>query len=444
MNGGKKRFYVMVCIGGVLLSLTITYLYACSGMKNKRNEILYIGETYSARLESLLDSLFHKTDIFEAVIITNDGEMPEEIFDHLSQSILAENSGIRAIQCLPDGTVAYCYPIEGNEKAIGGNVFKNEKRRADALLAKETHEITLSGPYSLTQGGFGIVARNPVYLMSEEGEESFWGFSVIVLELPEALDSLLFQEIERNGFQYRLTTIVEGERIVISSTADYQERKSVVENINVPNHTWQLELSPRKSWYDIAGFAWILAVSLGITVLVTMLVYVLEERNQNLKERADRDSLTGLINRRKLMDYIELRCGNTKMPLTLLYCDINDFKTINDTYGHAQGDVVLKEAARRMKEAFWKEDIVARVGGDEFIIVVERCAGMEGCDKCMAKIRTAMEKPFLLSQTEVFVSTSIGYAFFPEEAQDVQELIRLGDERMYEEKRSRKRKAADR
>ena len=437
MKASKKKFYLIVCVGGILISMLFTYLYAFSSLENKREEVLYISKVYGAKLESLLDSLFHKTDIFETIIIAHDGEMSEVAFDDLSRTILAENSGIRAIQCLPGGTVEYCYPIEGNEKAIGGNVFKNEKRKADANLAKETHEITLSGPYPLTQGGFGIIARNPIYLTDAEGEETFWGFSVIVLDLPEALDSLLLQEIERNDFQYRLTTVVEGERIEISSSENYQDRETVAADLHVPNHTWQMELSPRKGWYDLFGSACVFAIGLGITILLTIMVYILEERNQNLKEWADKDALTGLINRRKLMDYIELRCGNTKTPLALLYCDINDFKIINDTYGHDCGDAVLKETAQRMEKALWKEDIVARVGGDEFIIILERCGEMADCSKCIAKIRREVERPFRLTQTELSISISVGCAFFPKETQDAKELIRLGDERMYEDKKKK-------
>lgn len=438
LDTSKKKFHLIICTCGIIISILITYLYAHASMENKRNEAMYISEVYGTRLESLLNSLFHKTDIFETIIIDRNGEISKETFDHLSQTIIAENTGIRAIQCLPGGTVEYCYPIKGNEKSIGGNVFKNEKRKADAILAKESHEITLSGPYPLTQGGFGIVARNPIYLTDANGAETFWGFSVIVLDLPEALDSLLLQEIERNNFQYRLTTVIDGEKIVISSSSHYQDRKSVVGNLRVPNHTWQLELSPKKSWYNIAGSAWILAISLGITILLTILVYILEKHNQNLKEWADRDSLTGLINRRKLMDYLELRCSNTKVPLTLLYCDIDNFKIINDTYGHDCGDIVLKEAAKRMVNALWKEDIVARVGGDEFIIIIEHCSEVADCNKCIAKLQMEIEKPLLLSQTELSTSISIGYAFFPRETQDIQQLIHLGDERMYEDKKQKK------
>ena len=438
MKTGNKKFYFIIGAVGAILSLLVTYWYAYSSMQNKRSEILYISEVYNAKIESLLESLFHKTDIFEAIIMEQNGGMSEETFDRLSQTIIAENDGIRAIQCLPGGTVQYCYPIEGNEKAIGGNVFKNEKRRADAILARETQEITLSGPYPLTQGGVGIVARNPIYLTTDGGEEVFWGFSVIVLDLPEALDSLLLREIERNGYQYRLSTVIDGEQIVISSSEHYQNKKSIVADLKVPNHTWQMEISPGKSWYDVTGAVWAFVISLGITALVTILVYVLEERNQNLKDRADIDPLTGLINRRKLMDYMELRCGNTRIPFTLLYCDIDDFKTINDTYGHEYGDFVLKEAARRMKAALWKEDIVARVGGDEFVMILERCCEMADCSRCIGKIQEEMAKPLQPVQTEIIVSVSIGYAFFSTEAQEMQELLRLGDERMYEDKKRKK------
>ena len=438
MKRSKKKFYLIVGLCGMLLSALITYRYADSGMENKRNEALYIGEVYGERLESMLNLLFHKTDIFETIIMNQSGEIPEKTFDDLSRTMIEENRGIRAIQCLPGGTVEYCYPIKGNEKAIGGNIFLNEKRRADAILAKETHEITLSGPYPLTQGGYGIVARNPIYLTDEDGKESFWGFSVIVLDIPEALDMLLLQEIERNDFQYRLTTVVDGKRIEISSSADYQERLSYVEELKVPNHTWQMELSPGKSWYDIPGSIGVFVISVGITILLSVLVYILEKHNQNLKEWAERDSLTGLINRRKLMDYIELRCNNTKVPFALLYCDVNDFKSINDTYGHDCGDVILKEAAKRMVNALWKEDIVARLGGDEFVIIIERCREMEEYSKCIEKLRSEIEKPLQVLENELSFSISVGYAFFPGETQNVQELIQLADKRMYEEKKKRK------
>ena len=102
---------------------------------------------YAVRTEALLDSLFHKTDVLESIVITGRGEISEEAFRDLAKS-LADGEGIRAIQYLPGGAVLYCYPLEGNEAVIGNNVFDNPRRRDDALLAVDTREIALSGPYS--------------------------------------------------------------------------------------------------------------------------------------------------------------------------------------------------------------------------------------------------------------------------------------------------------
>lgn len=83
----------------------------------------------------------------------------------------------------------------------------------------DTREIALSGPYSLTQGGLGLVARNPIFLTDENGKESFWGFSVIILDLPEALNPLMLEELETEGYDYRLHVITEtGEDMTIAGS----------------------------------------------------------------------------------------------------------------------------------------------------------------------------------------------------------------------------------
>ena len=94
---------------------------------------LRTAEVYSARLETLLSGLFHKTDVLESVIIAGHGHIPETVFEDLARS-LADGAGIRAIQYLPDGVVTYCYPREGNEAVIGTSRFTNPNA-ADALLA---------------------------------------------------------------------------------------------------------------------------------------------------------------------------------------------------------------------------------------------------------------------------------------------------------------------
>lgn len=85
---------------------------------------------------------------------------------------------------------------------MGTSVFEDPQRRADAMLAVETRSIALSGPYQLYQGGLGLVARNPVFLTDADGKETFWGFTVIILDLPEALEPIVLSELSQDGYAY--------------------------------------------------------------------------------------------------------------------------------------------------------------------------------------------------------------------------------------------------
>lgn len=160
MENKGRHYQFWVLLIGVAITVLLGCYRAGEGRRQAELDAHHILEVYAARSEGLLNALFHKTDVLESIIITSHGEVPEETFNDLARSLM-QNAGIRAIQYLPDGCVTYCYPLEGNEEAVGDNVFTNPARREDALLAKDTREIALSGPYRLIQGGFGLIARKP-------------------------------------------------------------------------------------------------------------------------------------------------------------------------------------------------------------------------------------------------------------------------------------------
>lgn len=259
-----------------------------------------------------------------------------------------------------------------------------------------------------------------------------------MLDLPDALEPLMLEELQRAGYDYRLYTVIDGEEIAIAESVGYQGADSIIKEIKVPNHIWQLALSPKRSWTDRLGLALILVFGFGFTALCAIIVHMLEAHHEQLKQYADFDALTGLVNRRNLLSFLNLRCRDEKAPMALLYIDINDFKKINDTYGHSEGDALLREAAHRMKVAIANEDVVARMGGDEFVAVLEHCDTMERCQKQMESISEALGRPVKLKATTIQVGASIGYALYPSEAVGLQGLLDLADQRMYEEKRRKK------
>ena len=165
-----------------------------------------------------------------------------------------------------------------------------------------------------------------------------------------------------------------------------------------------------------------------------------KERFNRLAVMAYYDALTGLPNRSYVDQYItkivEMSLRADKF-LGVLYIDLNKFKPINDTYGHATGDEVLKEIAARLKTAIRKTDAAVRVGGDEFLILAPGMAKPDDIGEVSTKIKTAICEPMLIDGKMLEVGASLGHAVIPGDVKTVEEAIDLADKRMYQEKHER-------
>ena len=163
---------------------------------------------------------------------------------------------------------------------------------------------------------------------------------------------------------------------------------------------------------------------------------------KELEHLAHRDTLTGLSNRYMFIDRLEVavaqaRRNNSK--LAVMFVDLDRFKSINDTLGHAAGDDVLREAAQRMKSCLREVDLVARYGGDEFTVILVDVHGTDGIDQVAKKIISEFERPIDLKEGKFTIGCSIGISLYPEDSSDFEELIKHADAAMYTSKRSKER-----
>ena len=162
------------------------------------------------------------------------------------------------------------------------------------------------------------------------------------------------------------------------------------------------------------------------------------ERVQNeIKHLAYHDSLTGLPNRiyltEQLKHGIQLAKRMAKL-LAVLFLDLDGFKMINDTMGHASGDILLNEVAKRLMKTVRRSDIIARLGGDEFIIMVENLDDSSAVEHIAQKVLACFAEPFIVSGQECFVTTSIGIAVYPSDGEDAETLLKNADIAMYKAK----------
>ncbi|MCW7537610.1 diguanylate cyclase [Aquabacterium sp. A7-Y] len=164
-----------------------------------------------------------------------------------------------------------------------------------------------------------------------------------------------------------------------------------------------------------------------------------KEVEARLSQLARSDTLTGLPNRyefeRRLQEAMA-RCRRTLQPMALLYLDVDKFKSINDSLGHAAGDEVLKEFAQRLKAALRGTDTVARLSGDEFVIVLEGLRGRDESQFVARKIVGTVRKPFDVQGRELEVTTSIGIALYEGGPLPEQELLARADEALYVAKKA--------
>jgi two-component system CheB/CheR fusion protein len=171
-------------------------------------------------------------------------------------------------------------------------------------------------------------------------------------------------------------------------------------------------------------------------------VTLIKDSQRRIEFLATHDELTGLPNRTLFLDRIQqtiARAQRQGQCFAVLFVDLDNFKVVNDSLGHAAGDLMLREVATRLQECVRMADTVARFGGDEFAILVELTA-VEESEVAARRIIESLARPMQLAGSELTASASIGISLFPEDGTDAETLLRNADSAMYQAKENGKRR----
>ena len=165
----------------------------------------------------------------------------------------------------------------------------------------------------------------------------------------------------------------------------------------------------------------------------------LADANERLLAMATEDSLTGLPNRNSLIDRIEIAIGEARRndsSFTLLFIDLDGFKTVNDSLGHPAGDKLLRKFSRRLIQCVREEDTVARLSGDEFVVLLEKVGRRRDIEHVMAGILERTRQDFDINGSPLRLTASVGSATYPEDGTTVDDLLKNADTAMYDAKQS--------
>ena len=199
-------------------------------------------------------------------------------------------------------------------------------------------------------------------------------------------------------------------------------------------------------WNIVEDFYLLNVVFILLLVLFIYVVYKTYMHSFDLKQEKNRyevlasyDPLTKLPNRTLLflkLEEIRARAKREKRKFALLFLDLDNFKSINDTHGHNEGDKVLKYVAKTLRKLLRKEDTLARFGGDEFVIVLEEAQTPRDISIVAQKIIDKLKEPLDFGYAKYYIGASIGISVYPDDAEDIHELIRYADTAMYTAKKN--------
>ena len=200
--------------------------------------------TQALILEKAVSRSTSSAIILASYIYTTKGDMSD--FDEYSKMMYSSFGGVSNLQLAPLGIVSKIYPLKGNEKAIGHDIFNADDRKKEAFLAKETKELTLAGPFSLIQGGIGIIARYPVYLELNNKNKApvFWGFTSALILLEELIKNTDLNSLKEKNYEFRLWRFhPDTKKIDVFFGKKVLEGKHILSKaITVPNSTWYLDI----------------------------------------------------------------------------------------------------------------------------------------------------------------------------------------------------------
>lgn len=178
----------------------------------------------------------------------------------------------------------------------------------------------------------------------------------------------------------------------------------------------------------------------GVRIGVGREVSELRQAERELEHRASHDPLTDLPNRHRLRHELQRAIEQARRSdggLCVLYVDLDGFKATNDRAGHDAGDRILQEVAQRLKAGMRQSDLVARVGGDEFVVLLPGCSNAQAAHSVAEGLRARLKPHFALAEGAVQLDASVGIACFPADGHDAESLLVHADRKMYAAKRQK-------
>ena len=269
---GRMKFRAfMVCV----LSFLVVTGSACflnrEQEKEEKLKAVYAAESTVSRVKSQLNRYLAESELVKN-IIESGYDIDGEKFSILSQMMQDKQNVIEAHELAKDGIVSHIYPMKGNEEAMGLNMLEHPDRKKEANLAKTSGQYTIAGPFPLVQGGNGALLFDPVYVKDEAGEDTFWGFSILVLNWDHFMEEVETYKLEDTSYQYLIwkNGTEPGEKLTIAQSEKFSFKDTLEVACDVPNDTWYFEIEPKAGWVPQSQIAFGILIAALVSGVLTV------------------------------------------------------------------------------------------------------------------------------------------------------------------------------
>ena len=289
--GKNRKKQLTLPLFTVLIGTIITVM-AVAVYKNyqetiNRSKVRLDAMTYAEHIKADITNGISATNALEEIIVSNNGYINR--FPKVAEDLMTDV--IQSIQIAPEGVVKEIYPAEGNE-AGKIDLINDEARGEISRYARDNHVMTMQGPFSLKQGGDGIAVRNPVYLEQEDGSEAFWGFTIVIIRVPDIFSEAV-TGLTGFGYDFRLSKTVSPwdrsfEEISSAGPAAADAASYLFE---IGDSQWKLEVSPTDGWYNRLDLLLLFGAGIIVVLLTAGFEYVLLVQNAYREKAKNNEKL---------------------------------------------------------------------------------------------------------------------------------------------------------
>ncbi len=477
----KKRFIISLLI---FLHLMVLFIFTGAieynrtyqnNVKQAQDELLLI----KLNLENLISSRMLSINGLKAHVETNP-DFTQNDYNYFAKGIYeSSNDVVQSMAFLTDTVITHIYPYEEYKSIVGTDLSLNVEQEDWITSAKVNEKAIITAPVKLLEGGVGIIVRIPILRL-----EKYFGQVSIVFDYDKTLASSgLFGFGEKYYVKLSKTDeFTKKEKVIWTNYegAKLSDNEKVTNEVNLYDSPMSLVAIPKDGFtgksvlfYLILTIGWVVAIIstivvyrlLTITIALSVSETQLKETNEGLetvvtklktneeellnqydeinKQKkhieflADCDYLTGLYNRRRFVEDITLFIENNRVGTIMLF-DLDNFKNINDTQGHNYGDKVLQHIGIVLKDAIYKEAVIYRIGGDEFVVHLPDIVNDEEIESFIKSFFGSLKDNSFVEQIKNHITASIGIAKYPSDSSNVVDLLMKSDISMYQAKKEGK------